>query len=244
MEAAVARLRASFDPEEIILFGSRAYGTPRPDSDMDLLIVLRPTTEAMAARERRARETLGLDGWRSVDGHVWALTAAELRVQLQRGSVSMRDALQQGTRLYPKGGQSRYAGWAREWSGTAAKETLLQKAQGDLLTAERMLQPPVVPWVVAFHAQQAAEQALKALIYHLGGEPPRTHSLGDLAFMAAELDRTAGRQVFLKHQAAMGELEKHAVEPRYLDAPEVGEAEARAAVETARAVLAEVSAVG
>lgn len=243
METAVAQLRASLDPEEIILFGSRAYGTPRPDSDMDLLIVLRPTTEAMAARERRARETLGLGGWRSVDGHVWALTAAELRVQLQRGSVSMRDALQRGTRLYPEGGQSRYAGWAGEWSGTGAKETLLQKAQGDLLTAERMLQPPVVPWVVAFHAQQAAEKALKALIYHLGGEPARTHSLGDLAFMAAELDRTAGRQVFLKHQAAMGELEKHAVEPRYLDAPEVSAAEARAAVETARAVLAEVSAV-
>ncbi len=243
METAVARLRASFDPEEIILFGSRAYGTPRPDSDMDLLIVLRPTTEAMAARERRMREALGLDGWRSVDGHVWAYTAAEVREQLQRGSVSVRDALQKGTRLYPEGGRSRYAGWAREWSGTGAKETLLQKAHGDLLTAERMLQPPVVSWVVAFHAQQAAEKALKGLIYHLGGEPARTHSLGDLALKASELDHTAGQRVFLKYQAAMAELERHAVEPRYLDAPPVGEAEARAAVETARAVLVEVSTV-
>ncbi len=243
METAVARLRASFDPEEIILFGSRAYGTPRPDSDMDLLLVLRPTTEAMAVRERRVREALGLDGWRSAGGHVWAYTAAEVREQLRRGSVSVRDALQKGTRLYPQGGQSRYAGWAREWSGTGAKETLLQKAREDLILADKSLMPPTVPWGAAFHAQQAAEKALKAWLYHLGGEPARTHSLGDLALTVSELDPTAGQRVFLKYQAAMAELERHAVEPRYLDAPPVGEAEARVAVETARAVLAAVSTV-
>lgn len=29
-----------FQPERIILFGSYAYGRPRPDSDVDLLVVL------------------------------------------------------------------------------------------------------------------------------------------------------------------------------------------------------------
>jgi len=29
-----------FHPQRIILFGSRAYGTPRPDSDVDLMVVL------------------------------------------------------------------------------------------------------------------------------------------------------------------------------------------------------------
>jgi len=29
-----------FQPEKIILFGSYAYGQPRPDSDVDLLVVL------------------------------------------------------------------------------------------------------------------------------------------------------------------------------------------------------------
>ena len=29
-----------FQPERIILFGSYAYGQPRPDSDVDLLVVL------------------------------------------------------------------------------------------------------------------------------------------------------------------------------------------------------------
>ncbi len=29
-----------FDPQRIILFGSYAYGTPHPDSDIDLLVVM------------------------------------------------------------------------------------------------------------------------------------------------------------------------------------------------------------
>ncbi len=36
----VGRLRAALRPEAIFLFGSRAAGTERPDSDFDLLVVL------------------------------------------------------------------------------------------------------------------------------------------------------------------------------------------------------------
>jgi predicted nucleotidyltransferase len=34
------RIIREFHPERIILFGSYAYGQPRPDSDVDLLVVL------------------------------------------------------------------------------------------------------------------------------------------------------------------------------------------------------------
>lgn len=34
------RIMCAFNPEHIILFGSHAYGTPGPDSDVDLLVVL------------------------------------------------------------------------------------------------------------------------------------------------------------------------------------------------------------
>jgi len=34
------RIAREFQPERIILFGSYAYGRPRPDSDVDLLVVL------------------------------------------------------------------------------------------------------------------------------------------------------------------------------------------------------------
>jgi len=36
----VRRLVEHFDPDEIILFGSHARGTARPDSDVDLLVVM------------------------------------------------------------------------------------------------------------------------------------------------------------------------------------------------------------
>jgi predicted nucleotidyltransferase len=50
----VQRLAAEFDPEQIILFGSHAWGTPTEDSDLDLLVIVsqsdeRPTRRAMLA---------------------------------------------------------------------------------------------------------------------------------------------------------------------------------------------------
>jgi len=45
------RIVAEFKPERIILFGSYAYGTPTPDSDVDLLLVMpfdgHPTRKAL-----------------------------------------------------------------------------------------------------------------------------------------------------------------------------------------------------
>lgn len=38
---AVKRLISELKPEKIILFGSYAYGNPTPDSDVDLLIVMK-----------------------------------------------------------------------------------------------------------------------------------------------------------------------------------------------------------
>lgn len=37
----VDRIVEDFDPEQIVLFGSRARGDARPDSDVDLLVVVR-----------------------------------------------------------------------------------------------------------------------------------------------------------------------------------------------------------
>lgn len=41
IEERVRRIVSGFSPERIILFGSRARGTAGPDSDVDLLIVVR-----------------------------------------------------------------------------------------------------------------------------------------------------------------------------------------------------------
>ncbi len=43
VEATIERilkwLIADYEPQKVILFGSHAYGKPRPDSDIDLLII-------------------------------------------------------------------------------------------------------------------------------------------------------------------------------------------------------------
>jgi predicted nucleotidyltransferase len=52
------RLVAELHPEAVFLFGSRAWGTPRDDSDVDLLIILDGDAERLAAYELRARRCL------------------------------------------------------------------------------------------------------------------------------------------------------------------------------------------
>jgi len=40
IRAVVDQIVARWHPEKVILFGSHAYGTPTPDSDVDLLIIM------------------------------------------------------------------------------------------------------------------------------------------------------------------------------------------------------------
>ena len=40
IQALSERIAREFRPQRIILFGSYAYGTPSPDSDVDLLVIL------------------------------------------------------------------------------------------------------------------------------------------------------------------------------------------------------------
>jgi predicted nucleotidyltransferase len=54
----VRRLVAEFNPEEIILFGSRAWGQPRPDSDYDLFVVLAESADDALNRAVRAHHCL------------------------------------------------------------------------------------------------------------------------------------------------------------------------------------------
>jgi uncharacterized protein len=54
----VNRLRAEFAPVAIYLFGSHAYGTPRPDSDLDLLVVVEDDPRSAYQRDAAAYRAL------------------------------------------------------------------------------------------------------------------------------------------------------------------------------------------
>ena len=67
----------------------------------------------------------------------------------------------------------------------------LSKARTDLTLASVILEqgPDMDPWVCCFHAQQAAEKALKAVLVAQGVEPPFIHNLVALqALMPPDLE--------------------------------------------------------
>jgi len=55
----VRRLVDRFDPEEVILFGSHAWGEPNCDSDVDLLVIVSESDEGPVRRAQRAHGCLG-----------------------------------------------------------------------------------------------------------------------------------------------------------------------------------------
>jgi len=54
----VQRLVEEFHPDRIILFGSHAWGTPSPDSDVDLLVGVPTSQVSPAQRAMRAHRAL------------------------------------------------------------------------------------------------------------------------------------------------------------------------------------------
>lgn len=58
LDKAIDRLKAEFQPEEIFLYGSHAWGTPHNDSDVDLLVIVPSSEEPPIRRSQRAHRCL------------------------------------------------------------------------------------------------------------------------------------------------------------------------------------------
>ena len=97
LQTATQRLVAEFQPEQIWLFGSHAWGTPTEDSDVDLMVVVRESDERSIRRMQRAHHCLGdLD----MSKDVFVQTRAEFdRYRHLRASIQHR-ILQSGRKLY------------------------------------------------------------------------------------------------------------------------------------------------
>lgn len=91
------KLVEEFNPEQIILFGSHAWGTPHADSDVDLLVIVSNSTERIAKRAQRAYRALrGLD----VPTDILVKTREEVEM-LQPAKASLeRQVLEHGQVLY------------------------------------------------------------------------------------------------------------------------------------------------
>jgi len=89
----------AFDPEKVILFGSRAAGTPHTDSDVDLLVI---TEQAQGSSIQRAVAVKRVCRPRFVAMDVLVKTPQEVAVQLQRGNLFLRQVLKEGKVLYER----------------------------------------------------------------------------------------------------------------------------------------------
>lgn len=58
LETATQRLVAEFQPEQVWLYGSHAWGDPHDDSDVDLLVVVSDSDETPIRRSQRAHRCL------------------------------------------------------------------------------------------------------------------------------------------------------------------------------------------
>jgi predicted nucleotidyltransferase len=105
------RLVDEFQPEQVILFGSRAWGTPTPDSDVDLLVIVSESESPEYERIVRARRRLSEF---DIPKDLIVRTRAEFeRYSAVRGSLEHQIA-EQGRVLYERGPESARVGLAAQ----------------------------------------------------------------------------------------------------------------------------------
>ncbi|WP_430710979.1 nucleotidyltransferase domain-containing protein [Nodosilinea sp. AN01ver1] len=91
------RLVSALEPEQIILFGSYAYGEPNEDSDIDLLVIVSQSDEPRYRRARVAYKTLrGL----GIPKDILVMTREEVERQKTVVSSLVCQALRRGKVLY------------------------------------------------------------------------------------------------------------------------------------------------
>lgn len=95
IQAFSQKIVEQFQPEQIILFGSYAYGQPNQDSDVDLLVILPfeglPVYKAIEIR-KKLRPVFSLD--------LITRTSKQIQQRLDMGDFFIQDILQRGRILY------------------------------------------------------------------------------------------------------------------------------------------------
>ena len=94
----VERIVSRFDPVRIILFGSRARGVGRPDSDVDLLVVLPQVVNKRRAAVEIRRALNGVP----VSKDVIVTTPQEIAERGDEIGLVLRPALREGRVIYER----------------------------------------------------------------------------------------------------------------------------------------------
>ncbi len=184
LERIVDAIRDHSSPELILLFGSRALGAARDDSDYDLMVVLRDGSDL----ERHRRDTC--DALHAIGVAADVLVRSVSDYQRRQADPGFLDWLvsREGVLLYSSGAlPQRSAGPARvREKSREGLRTWIERAEEDFrITKMSMAAVDPAPGAICFHAHACAEKLLKALIVRRGRHPPRTHALPDLLSLQA-----------------------------------------------------------
>ncbi len=181
IDLAVKRLVEVAKPSRIILFGSAARGDLHEHSDVDLMVVLPESPEPShgAAVTRMYSALAGI----RMSKDLIVVTEDRLAELGDRPSLVYREALREGRVLYeaPTVSPRRKGGKKLQPSDAGLPHSWLAHARSDLAFARvGRDNQDVFGEQVCFHAQQAAEKALKAVLLARNVDFPYTHALEDL----------------------------------------------------------------
>jgi predicted nucleotidyltransferase len=96
IRAVVKQIAEKFRPEKIVLFGSYAYGKPRPESDVDLLVVMETP---LRSRQQRLEISRALSP-RPFPLDIIVRTPKELEERIALGDIFLREIMTQGKVVY------------------------------------------------------------------------------------------------------------------------------------------------
>ena len=153
------RIIRGYQPDRIILFGSRSAGRARKDSDLDLLII--KETEKGPVERRVEVETILSDREYPLDLLVY--TPGEVRTLYQLGTPLIQEIMEKGKVLYMR----------------KATEAWIREAREEWEVARLLLRNAKLR-AALYHAQQSVEKGLKAILIEQGRKPARTHDLVEL----------------------------------------------------------------
>ena len=103
LRALTQKIVKAIAPEQVILFGSHAYGKPTPDSDVDLLIIWK-TQKSYPSRYRAISDLLRP---RPFPLDIIVKTPREIAVARKRVDPFLNEALEKGKILYARQTRSR-----------------------------------------------------------------------------------------------------------------------------------------